>query len=79
MISGEEVCYEKLGCFSNDAPWSGTIDRPLKALPWSPSKINTRFLLYTNENPNNYQVGIAIVFRTKFHMLYVINMNIQAF
>ncbi|OBS65905.1 hypothetical protein A6R68_05555, partial [Neotoma lepida] len=51
----EEVCYDKLGCFSNDPPWSGTTDRPLKALPWSPSKINTRFLLYTNENPNNYQ------------------------
>ncbi|MEJ1270943.1 pancreatic lipase related protein 1 [Cricetulus griseus] len=54
-VAGEEVCYDRLGCFSNDAPWSGTIDRPLKALPWSPSRINTRFLLYTNENPNNYQ------------------------
>nr|XP_034372384.1 pancreatic triacylglycerol lipase isoform X2 [Arvicanthis niloticus] len=58
-VAGREVCYDKVGCFSDDAPWSGTIDRPLKALPWSPSQINTRFLLYTNENQNNYQVGIA--------------------
>uniref|UniRef100_A0A8C6QBI0 Triacylglycerol lipase n=1 Tax=Nannospalax galili TaxID=1026970 RepID=A0A8C6QBI0_NANGA len=66
VISGKEVCYEKLGCFSDDAPWSGTLERPLKALPWSPSQINTRFLLYTNENPNNYQVGNLTVSRAEF-------------
>uniref|UniRef100_A0A7N5P802 Triacylglycerol lipase n=1 Tax=Ailuropoda melanoleuca TaxID=9646 RepID=A0A7N5P802_AILME len=55
-VAGREVCFDKLGCFSDDAPWSGTLDRPLKALPWSPAQINTRFLLYTNENPDNYQL-----------------------
>lgn len=54
-VTGKEVCFDKLGCFSDDAPWSGTLDRPLKALPWSPAQINTRFLLYTNENQDNYQ------------------------
>ncbi|XP_055447697.1 pancreatic triacylglycerol lipase [Psammomys obesus] len=53
--AGKEVCYDRLGCFSDDAPWSGTTNRPLKGLPWSPKQINTRFLLYTNENPKNYQ------------------------
>ncbi|XP_042545378.1 pancreatic triacylglycerol lipase [Dipodomys spectabilis] len=52
---GREVCYDRLGCFTDDAPWAGIVERPLKILPWSPADINTRFLLYTNENQNNYQ------------------------
>uniref|UniRef100_A0A8I3WJX0 Triacylglycerol lipase n=1 Tax=Callithrix jacchus TaxID=9483 RepID=A0A8I3WJX0_CALJA len=53
---GKEVCYEGLGCFSDTEPWAGTAIRPLKILPWSPEKIGTRFLLYTNENPNTFQI-----------------------
>lgn len=53
---GREVCYKDLGCFSDTEPWAGTAIRPLKILPWSPEKINTRFLLYTNENPDTFQV-----------------------
>uniref|UniRef100_A0A8C9A1X9 Triacylglycerol lipase n=1 Tax=Prolemur simus TaxID=1328070 RepID=A0A8C9A1X9_PROSS len=52
---GKEICYEDLRCFSDTEPWAGTAIRPLKVLPWSPEKISTRFLLYTNENPNNFQ------------------------
>ncbi|XP_020008791.2 pancreatic triacylglycerol lipase [Castor canadensis] len=58
-VAGKEVCYERLGCFSDDAPWAGIIERPLKILPWSPSDVNTRFLLYTNENQDNYQTITA--------------------
>uniref|UniRef100_A0A2K6PZ83 Triacylglycerol lipase n=1 Tax=Rhinopithecus roxellana TaxID=61622 RepID=A0A2K6PZ83_RHIRO len=54
-VAGKEVCYERLGCFSDDAPWSGIVERPLHILPWDPKDVNTRFLLYTNENPNNFQ------------------------
>lgn len=54
--TGKEVCYGRLGCFSDSEPWGGTVIRPLKVLPWSPEKIGTRFLLYTNENPNTFQV-----------------------
>ncbi|XP_054840127.1 inactive pancreatic lipase-related protein 1-like [Eublepharis macularius] len=57
---GTEVCYEHLGCFTDDIPWSGTVERPIKRLPWSPEKINTRFLLYTKNNPNNFQEITAI-------------------
>ncbi|KAF7463931.1 Hypothetical predicted protein [Marmota monax] len=53
--TGKEVCYKDIGCFSDSEPWAGTAIRPLKILPWSPEKINTRFLLYTNENPDNFQ------------------------
>lgn len=56
LSSGKEVCYDNLGCFSDTQPWAGTAIRPLRLLPWSPEKINTRFLLYTNENPNAFQV-----------------------
>ncbi|XP_054359310.1 pancreatic triacylglycerol lipase [Pongo pygmaeus] len=58
-IRGKEVCYERLGCFSDDSPWSGIVERPLHILPWSPKDVNTRFLLYTNENPNNFQEVVA--------------------
>ncbi|XP_012873228.1 PREDICTED: pancreatic triacylglycerol lipase-like [Dipodomys ordii] len=54
-VVGKQVCYDRLGCFSDDAPYGGTVERPLKMLPWSPKVINTRFLLYTNENPSKYK------------------------
>ncbi|XP_072495081.1 pancreatic triacylglycerol lipase-like [Notamacropus eugenii] len=54
-VAGDEVCYSRLGCFSDDKPWAGIFERPLKVLPWSPEEVGTRFLLYTNENPNNYE------------------------
>lgn len=57
---GKEVCYGHLGCFSNEKPWAGMIQRPSKVLPWSPEDIDTKFLLFTNENPNNYQVSVGI-------------------
>nr|XP_026244974.1 pancreatic lipase-related protein 2-like isoform X1 [Urocitellus parryii] len=57
-VRGKEVCYEPFGCFSNDKPWAGTLQRPLKIFPWSPEDIGTRFLLHTNENPDNYQVRL---------------------
>ncbi|XP_038266391.1 inactive pancreatic lipase-related protein 1-like [Dermochelys coriacea] len=57
---GKEVCFERLGCFTDDIPWAGTIERPVAKLPWSPEKINTHFLLYTKKNPNNFQEITAI-------------------
>ncbi|XP_044306302.1 inactive pancreatic lipase-related protein 1-like isoform X1 [Varanus komodoensis] len=53
---GKEVCYNRVGCFTDDIPWAGTVQRPIARLPWSPERINTRFLLYTRRNPNNFQV-----------------------
>uniref|UniRef100_A0A4X2MDI7 Triacylglycerol lipase n=1 Tax=Vombatus ursinus TaxID=29139 RepID=A0A4X2MDI7_VOMUR len=56
LLLGKEVCYVDLGCFVDDDPWGGTLIRPLKVLPWSPETINIHFLLYTNENPNYFQM-----------------------
>ncbi|XP_063819890.1 pancreatic triacylglycerol lipase-like [Pseudophryne corroboree] len=54
--AGAEVCYGRLGCFSDDKPWAGTTERPIANLPWSPEAINTRFLLYTRNNQDSFQV-----------------------
>lgn len=54
-VRGMEICYGPLGCFSDEKPWGGTLQRPLKMFPWAPQDIDTQFLLFTNENPNNYQ------------------------
>ncbi|XP_056388245.1 pancreatic lipase-related protein 2-like, partial [Hyla sarda] len=55
-----EICYDRLGCFTSNAPWAGTLQRPISRLPWGPEKINTRFLLYTRDNLNKYQELSAI-------------------
>ncbi|XP_078079119.1 inactive pancreatic lipase-related protein 1-like [Mustelus asterias] len=49
------ICFDRLGCFPGGYPWTGTEERPANNLPWSPETINTRFLLYTRQNPDNYQ------------------------
>lgn len=56
--TGKEVCYDRLGCFTDDMPYAGTVERPIARLPWAPERINTRFLLYTPMNPNNFQVKL---------------------
>ncbi|XP_077310186.1 pancreatic lipase-related protein 2-like isoform X2 [Lithobates pipiens] len=53
---GKEVCYEDLGCFSDDPPWARTFQRPVAKLPWSPDKIDTQFFLLTRENPKHHQI-----------------------
>ncbi len=48
-----DVCYDELGCFTNGPPFGSTVARPIGWLPDSPEKINTRFFLYTRNNPTN--------------------------
>ncbi|XP_075468110.1 inactive pancreatic lipase-related protein 1-like isoform X2 [Ascaphus truei] len=60
-VKGEKVCYNRIGCFSDDKPWTGTKERPRVNLPWTPEKINTRFLLYTRSNQDSFQVISAII------------------
>ncbi|XP_064287486.1 pancreatic triacylglycerol lipase-like isoform X2 [Passer domesticus] len=57
---GKEVCYDRLGCFTDDVPWSGTVERPIYKLPWKPESVDTHFLLYTKENPDNFQEVSAV-------------------
>ncbi|KAM8924240.1 pancreatic triacylglycerol lipase-like [Pelodytes ibericus] len=59
-VKGGEVCYSRIGCFTDNVPWAGTVERPISKLPWSPEKINTRFLMYTKQNTNSFQELSAI-------------------
>ncbi|KAG8435843.1 hypothetical protein GDO86_013697 [Hymenochirus boettgeri] len=52
---GGNICYDNIGCFTDDAPYGGTFLRSLGLLPESPQQIQTRYLLFTRENPNDFQ------------------------
>uniref|UniRef100_A0A672TFY6 Triacylglycerol lipase n=1 Tax=Strigops habroptila TaxID=2489341 RepID=A0A672TFY6_STRHB len=52
---GRQVCYRRLGCFTDKPPWSGIPGRELAGLPSSPEYVNTNFLLYTRDNIMKYQ------------------------
>ncbi|KAM6266175.1 pancreatic lipase-related protein 2-like [Porphyrio hochstetteri] len=52
---GREVCYKRLGCFTDSPPWSGIPGRQLAGLPSSPEDVNTKFLLFTRDNTVIYQ------------------------
>uniref|UniRef100_A0A8C5WI38 Triacylglycerol lipase n=1 Tax=Leptobrachium leishanense TaxID=445787 RepID=A0A8C5WI38_9ANUR len=54
-VIGADVCYDRIGCFPDNAPWAGTTERPIKKMPWSPDRINTRFLMFTKQNPTSFQ------------------------
>ncbi|KAG8544660.1 hypothetical protein GDO81_022104, partial [Engystomops pustulosus] len=54
-VKGGEVCFSRIGCFTDNVPYAGTLERPISKLPWAPEKINARFLLFTKSNPNNFQ------------------------
>ncbi|OCT71287.1 hypothetical protein XELAEV_18034265mg [Xenopus laevis] len=55
-VQGAQVCYDRLGCFSDTYPYAGTLQRPIAKLPWSPETINVQFMLYTRTNQNSYQI-----------------------
>uniref|UniRef100_A0A8C3UBV8 Triacylglycerol lipase n=1 Tax=Catharus ustulatus TaxID=91951 RepID=A0A8C3UBV8_CATUS len=55
FFQGLEVCYKRLGCFSDSPPWAGIPGRQLAGLPSSPDAVNTNFLLYTRDNRLKYQ------------------------
>ncbi|XP_018026135.1 pancreatic lipase-related protein 2 [Hyalella azteca] len=47
------VCYDIYGQqeeFALTAPWSGTADRPMTLIPFSPAQLNTTFLLTSSPN-----------------------------
>uniref|UniRef100_A0A8C4JV52 Triacylglycerol lipase n=1 Tax=Dromaius novaehollandiae TaxID=8790 RepID=A0A8C4JV52_DRONO len=54
---GRQVCYKRLGCFTDNPPWSGIPERQLAGLPSPPEAVNTNFLLYTRDNIMRYQIS----------------------
>ncbi|XP_055976302.1 pancreatic lipase-related protein 3 [Sorex fumeus] len=78
--TGKEVCYERLGCFKDDFPWTQTLSRQLAGLPWSPEEIDTRFLLYTRRNLLVHQeisaVNYLTIRRSNFETNKITRINI---
>ena len=48
--SAKEICFDKVGCFNDDYPYSYGLHRPAR-LPDHPDKINTTFTLHTTVAP----------------------------
>ncbi|XP_033223397.1 pancreatic triacylglycerol lipase-like isoform X2 [Belonocnema kinseyi] len=58
-FENETRCYSELGCLNITRSWYHLIHRPLNVFPLPREVINTRFILYTNENPTEGQVLIV--------------------
>ncbi|KAL7299142.1 hypothetical protein TKK_0007742 [Trichogramma kaykai] len=58
-FENETRCYDDLGCLNITRSWYHLIHRPLNVFPLPREVINTRFILYTNENPTEGQVLIV--------------------
>ena len=56
-----QVCYDKYGCFTDEYPFSGSLQRPLAFLPEEPAKINTTFILYNRKEKNGKYVDVATI------------------
>ncbi|XP_071987474.1 pancreatic lipase-related protein 2-like [Engystomops pustulosus] len=74
-VINDEICYDRLGCFTNQVPWSGSVQRPVARIPWAPEKINTRFLLFTRENLDNYQEVTAVNHTTISNSNFNVNLK----
>nr|XP_025039369.1 pancreatic lipase-related protein 2 [Pelodiscus sinensis] len=60
LTAGKEVCYKRIGCFSNEPPWARMPGRFLAGLPNPPESMKISFILYTKETRNNSEVISAI-------------------
>jgi len=82
LVNGRQICYTEAeydyGCFSDEAPFGGTYQRPVAFLPDKPSRISSRFTLYNKANPS----GVLISFETAKNFIdpnIKINMIIHGF
>ncbi|XP_076370710.1 pancreatic lipase-related protein 2-like [Tachypleus tridentatus] len=55
-LKREEKCYDDLGCFNNGGNFYDPIRRPINVLPQDRDVIDTRFILYTSKDKNNYEI-----------------------
>lgn len=60
VVENETRCYDELGCLNITRSWYHLIHRPLNVFPLPREVINTRFILYTNDNPT--EVSDLVIF-----------------
>lgn len=51
IVENETRCYSELGCLNITRSWYHIIYRPFNVFPLRREMINTKFILYTRENP----------------------------
>lgn len=55
-VENETRCYGEIGCLNITRDWYHLIHRPFNVFPLPRNVINTKFILYTEENPNEGQI-----------------------
>lgn len=58
-VENETRCYGEIGCLNITREWYHLIHRPFNVFPLPRSVINTRFILYTENNPIEGQLLVA--------------------
>lgn len=58
-VENETRCYGEIGCLNITREWYHLIHRPFNVFPLPRNVINTKFILYTEENPNDGQMLVA--------------------
>lgn len=70
IVHGRNVCYKEAGydygCFTDERPFGGTLQRPLAFLPDTPSRIQTRFTL-SNRNTEKIVINATSIFDNHFN------------
>lgn len=59
VVENETRCYGEIGCLNITREWYHLIHRPFNVFPLPRNVINTKFILYSEENPNEGQMLIA--------------------
>lgn len=58
LVENETRCYDELGCLNITRSWYHLTHRPLNVFPLPREVINTKFILYTNDN--NVEVSTTV-------------------
>lgn len=58
-VENETRCYGEIGCLNITREWYHLIHRPFNVFPLPRNVINTKFILYTEKNPNDGQPLVA--------------------
>ncbi|KAJ8040559.1 Pancreatic lipase-related protein 2 [Holothuria leucospilota] len=72
-VYANTVCYNELGCFSNEPPFRDMPDRPISYLPQSREDVGTTFLLNTPTNPAAYD------YLSTYDLTSITNSNLNPF
>jgi pancreatic triacylglycerol lipase len=58
-VENETRCFGEIGCLNITREWYHLIHRPFNVFPLPRNVINTRFILYTEQNPTDGQLLVA--------------------